>query len=86
MSGEYKEQKQQLSLQVLQTKGPTLLGRDRLHELVLDWGQLNIVRQHADQGLQSLLEEYAEVKEDLGAVCEVKVQIHVKPHAQPRYC
>ena len=74
-------QSKQLGLQVLKFKGPTLLRRDWLQHLTLDWQQLNSVR------LRSILNEHAEVfKDELGTVREAKVQIHVKPHAQPHYC
>ena len=83
----YNNQSKHLSMQVLKDKGPTLLGRDWLHHLKLDWQRLNTVRQHTDRRLQTILSEHAEVfKDELGAVREVKVQIHVKPNAQPHFC
>ena len=57
----YKQQSKQLSLQVLKKEGPTLLGRNWLRYLVLDWKQLNIVRQQTSDALQKVLDNYSEV-------------------------
>lgn len=82
----YKQQSKQLSLQVLKFGGPTLLGRDWLKQLILDWKQLNTISQQTNQHLQRILNNHAEIfKRELGSLRGVKVQIHVKPQALPRY-
>ena len=82
----YKQQRKQLSLQVLKFEGPTLLGRDWLKQLILDWKQLNTISQQSNQHLQRILDDHTEIfKKELGSLCGVKVQIHVKPQALPRY-
>ena len=82
----YKQQSEQLSLQVLQKEGPTLLGRNWLRYLVLDWKQLKIVRQQTSDALQKVLDNYSEVFQDeLGSIHGVKVQLHLKQDAKPHY-
>ena len=66
----YKEQSKKLRLQVLKTKGPTLLGRDWLRDLVLDWKQLNRVHSSSNSRLQQVLERYPNVfRDELGKIC-----------------
>ena len=50
----YKQQSNLLSLQVLKKEGPSLLGRDWLKHLVLDWKQINFIRQQSNPALQKL--------------------------------
>ena len=82
----YKQQSKQLRLQVLKRNGPTLLGRNWLKHLVLDWKQINIIRQQTELSLQKVLDSYPEVfKDELGSVQGVKVQLHPKQDAKPHY-
>ena len=86
VSVQYKKQEKQLTLQVLKFNGPTLLGRDWLKHIVLDWKQLNTIRQASQKRLDQLLEEHTEVfKDELGSLKDVKVHIHVKPDAKPHF-
>ena len=87
VSVQYKKQEKQLTLQVLKSEGPTLLGRDWLKHIVLDWKSLKNIKQAAKNRLELLLEENAEVfKDELGSLKDVKVHIHVKTDAQPHFC
>ena len=82
----YKQQSNQLSLQVLKKEGPSLLGRDWLKHLVLDWKQINFVRQQSNSALQKVLDSYPEVfRDELGSIEGVKVQLHLKQDAKPHY-
>ena len=82
----YQSQQCQLSLQVVDTSGPTLLGRDWLKHLVLDWHQISTLENFATKKLSKILEDYADVfKNELGSIRDVKVHIHVKKDAQPHY-
>ena len=75
-----------MSLQVVDTSGPTLLGRDWLKHLVLDWHQISTLENFATKKLSKILEDYADVfKNELGSIRDVKVHIHVKKDAQPHY-
>ena len=82
----YKQQSKKLSLQVLSNEGPSLLGRDWLKHLVLDWKQLNSIRQQNMQSLQEVLDDHADVfKEELGTLQGVEVPVRIKPEAQPHF-
>ena len=68
--------------------GPSLLGRDWLEVVNLDWREVN----HLSSGshstkLQGMLEKYSDVFESkLGEFKGVDVQITVKPDASPQFC
>ena len=97
VSVSYRQQLQQLSLLVVRGQGPTLLGRDWLKYLKLDWNQLLFHRVHAvtmgsnldtsNPKLQQVLERHAAVfKEELGTIVGQSAVINVKPDAQPVFC
>ena len=79
------------------TRTYTLLGRDWLKYLKLDWNQLLFHRVHAvtmgsnldtsNPKLQKVLERHAAVfKEELGTIVGQSAVINVKPDAQPVFC
>ena len=74
----------QLTLLVVRGEGPSLLGRDWLQQLQLDWYQVHQV--HASS-LEEVLERHAEVfKEGLGTLKGHEITIHVDQNVTPRYC
>ena len=80
----YKEQKAQLPLIVVAGEGPSLLGRDWLEHLRLDWREI-----HRLQGdsLQTVLARHSEVfQAGLGTMRGYKATIDVDPKASPRFC
>ena len=87
VSVSYKDHCIELQLLVLSCDGPSLLGRDWLRVLQLDWKELHSIRQQSSaQSLQSLLEKHSGVfKDELGSVKGVQVHIHVKADATPRF-
>ena len=64
--------RKELPLLVVQGDGPSLLGRDWLKVLQLDWGEI-----------QSFLEEF---REELALIKGVNAKIHVSQEAQPCFC
>ncbi len=65
--------------------GPSLLGRDWLRELQLDWGAIHQVVAH--NCLQAVLRENDEIfKDELGLVRGVQAKIYVDPQARPCFC
>ena len=84
----YKQQTHKLALTVVKGDGPSLLGRDWLEVVNLDWREVN----HLSSGsqstkLQGMLEKYSDVFESkLGEFKGVDVQITVKPDASPQFC
>ena len=69
-----------LSLVVVEGSGPSLLGRNWLHHITLDWSNIRTVLLEKDE-LRKLLQEYAE----LGTITPVKAKLEVSPSAVPRF-
>ena len=73
-----------LPLTVVAGKGPSLLGRDWLRELRLDWREIK--RMDASYEVDRLLQEYATVfSEDLGTYCGPPVRISLREQASPKF-
>ena len=80
---EYNGQMGQLPLVIVGGTGPTLLGRDWLSQIRLDWRQIHYVHSHS---LQMVLGRYPSVFEDgLGTLRGFKAKIYVDPNAEPRF-
>ena len=76
-----------LSLIVLATSGPTLLGRDWLQQIQLDWSTLVRINTVLDNSIQHLLHPFEDVfRDDLGTFKGDKVSIHVDPTVPPKFC
>ena len=74
-----------LPLVVGMRAGPSLLGRNWLNVLGLDWKEIHLVR--SIDLLRSLVDKYTEVfKKDLGELKGHKAKIHVDSEAQPKFC
>ncbi len=79
----YDHQSERLTLLVVEGDGPTLLGRDWLSIIQLDWPRIHYAS-HSD--LQVILNKYEEVFEEvLGTFKGRKARIEVDPGATPRY-
>ena len=80
----YNRQIATLTLIVTSGTGPSLLGRDWLSALRLDWKQIFVV--HSPRSLEAVLEAHQQVfTDELGTVKDVKATIHVDPDARPRF-
>jgi len=78
------EQSAKLPLLVVQSEGPSLLGRNWLRVFRLDWKVIHLLR---GGGLQELLERYGEVfQPELGTLKGYEAKIHVDPGAKPQFC
>ena len=74
-----------LKLFVVRGDGPSLLGRDWLMQLRLDWKQVHVVRSNSSQ-LDATLKRHSEVfKDELGTIRGIKAKIQIQADAQPRY-
>ena len=83
---EYGDQKETLSLLVVAGTGPSLLGRDWLLKVRLDWQNLNRLQAAPPTRLQVTLDRHAAVfKDKLRLVKDVAAKIHVDATAQPRF-
>ena len=78
---EYEGQTAEMPLLIVGGCGPTLLGRDWLSQIQLNWRQINHVH---SASLQSVLSTYLSVfKEGLGTLQGFQARIYVDPQATP---
>jgi len=85
VSIKYNDHSACVPLLILKGDGPTLLGRNWLHTLKLDWKAIYAVQQ--SNPLQVLLQKYQAIfQQSLGTLKGFKAHIHVDPAAKPKYC
>ena len=83
----YKNQTRTLSLFVVNTDGPTLLGQDWMRQLKLDWSMVNQVSIEKKGRLEALMRKYDELfKPAMGAIQGFKAKLTVKADAHPKFC
>ena len=75
-----------MDLLVVAGKGPSLLGRDWLENLRLDWQSIKYSTTVADD-LQEILDKHSTVfGKDLGHIKDAPATIHIDPAHKPRFC
>ena len=80
----YEGQTATLPLVVVKGDGPTLLRRNWLGQIRLNWSKIHHV---TSPGLQELLSQYSEVfQEGLGKFKGHAVKLEIDPNATPRFC
>ena len=87
----YEGQVKVLAVIVTPGSGPSLLGRNWLHHIRLNWKQifneLKLSEENESVELKSILDKYATVfKEELGTMKRTEVHINLKLDAKPRFC
>ena len=81
----YEGQRESLQLQIVAGDGPTLLGRDWLLKLRLNWPAICHISDL--QTLERVLDRHNAVfKDELGKVEGMTAKIHIDPQASPRFC
>ena len=81
---QYKKQQQTLPLLVVAGKGPSLLGRDWLQKIVLDWRSLHHLQAAPPTKLQAILDSRSDVfKDELGCIKGLKA---IDAEATPHFC
>ena len=81
----YKDQEKELSLVIVKSEGPALLGRDWLAHIRLDWALL-AYQTRGNLPLEELLHKYEDVfREELGTVKSVQVNLKLKENSQPKF-
>ena len=81
----YKSQQASLPLIVVAGSGPSLLGRNWLSSIRLDWKSIGVIAGHSP--LTTLLEKYSEVfKKSLGKLIGHEAKLYVDQDASPRFC
>jgi len=80
----YKDQNADLNLLVVAGEGPSLLGRDWLSCIKLDWTRLNHVQ--GTLACQQILDKHDIIFEDeLETIQGVTARFHINPDAQPKF-
>ena len=84
---DYQGQVEQLPLLVVNGTGPSLLGKDWMSKIRLDWGRLLHTIQVDTADVDTVLQKHATVfKNELGLVKNMTAKIHVDAQAKPRFC
>lgn len=82
----YERQRARLNLLVVAGDGPSLLGRDWLQRLRLNWSQLHYVPSSSSTRVQEVLDRHPDVfKEELGMLRGTTAKIQLNPSAQPKF-
>ena len=82
---QYREQRKPLALEVASGDGPSLLGRNWLKYIQLDWHQIAMMRTKPQQ-LQTLQQEHVSLfKDELGTVQPYRATLRIQPDAKPRF-
>ena len=82
----YGTQTAHLRLVVVGGSGPTLLGRDWLKSLKLDWHQICLVSREKTTELKPLLERFKDVfKDQLGTASIHEAKLHIRSDAVPKF-
>ena len=81
----YGDQMQKLMITVVDGDYPSLLGRDWLKQLRLNWTQISMVQNSSTQ-LEDLVKEYSEIfGDELWTVRGVQPSLHLKGSPQPKF-
>ena len=82
----YQQQSKPVEILVVEGNGPSLLGRDILDEIRLDWVNIYRLRSRPTQALDVILDSHqALFGEELGKITGVKAKIYVKANEKPRF-
>ena len=78
-------QSKELVLTIVAGQGPTLLGRDWLKQLQLDWKEIHAISKH-ERGLEYLLDKYSNIfSEELGTIRSFCAELNVDPTVKPKF-
>ena len=88
---DYENQSKDLKLTIVPGNGPSLLGRDWLKDIKLNWKSLLVVKQDTTEqdkppDVEEILKPFEDVfKEELGLLKGTTVKIHVDKDSQPKF-
>ena len=77
-----------LHLLVVEGNGSSLMGRDWLMRIKLDWSQLHAIHGTTNHSptLATLLEKHKQLfNKELGTIQGVRAKLHIAPNAQPKF-
>ena len=85
---QYEDQTKCLDLVVVTGNGPTLLGRNWLLQLRLDWAAIRRVEPKTQPlGLEPLLAKHSKLfADELGTISPFKAKLRVQPGVAPKFC
>ena len=82
----HRNQEAQLALTVVEGNGPTLLGRDWLRHLRLDWATLNHISELESSEFKKLLNDHSILfAEGLGKIKGTTARLYLKEGGRPRF-
>ena len=82
---QFKQQQETLPLLVVEGDGPSLLGRDWLYKIKLDWHELYHT-QVVPSALQTVLDKHKEIfNDELGTVKDAAAKFQIDPQAMPKF-
>ena len=80
------EQKKQMNLLVVAGDVSSLLGRDWLSHMRLDWSTLNHIQSTATSACQEILDQHnALFKDELGTVKDTTAKFNIDPQVKPKF-
>ena len=72
---------------VVHGKGPSLLGRDWLKHIRLDWKEIQMVHPKASEELAGMIKDYESVfSTELGTIKSFKAKLVLKQGVTPKFC
>ena len=81
----YEGQNKVVQIHVVKGDGPSLLGRDWLQSIKLNWAQINLLSSPSP-ALDKLLDKHAALfQEGLSLLKDVTVKLHVRPDGVPKF-
>ena len=81
---EYETQQVARSLIVVKGSGPSLMGRDWLAEISLDWKSLSVYQTSTKRPLKYILKRH--VRPELGLARNIDAKLYLEPDAISRFC
>ena len=84
----YHNQQGSYTLYVVKVAGPSLLGRDWLKHIRLDWKAIATTVNHINSpSYQTLLDQYSEeFRDELGTLKSIQAHLEVQPNSKPKFC
>ncbi|GFQ92885.1 retrovirus-related Pol polyprotein from transposon 412 [Trichonephila clavata] len=84
---QYKNQKVNLNLYIVKENLDTILGREWLYKIHLDWPAIKAIRAKTEQNLNNLLREYKDILDDkLGEISNYEAKLKLRPGVKPIFC
>ncbi|GFU96730.1 retrovirus-related Pol polyprotein from transposon 412 [Trichonephila clavipes] len=84
---QYKNQKVNLNLYIVKENLDTILGREWLYKVHLDWPAIKAFRAKTEQNLNNLLREYKDIFDDtLGEINNYEAKLKLRHGVKPIFC